>query len=189
LFEGEHYSQNFPQRLENPGPYTTAEEPWQIAEERPLSFHGKRSPERGPEVSKMGTDWFIKGGCPHPNGEINSREERVKACLECPFVIWENPVTVAGFMKSMCGVRVGRIGRAAELDDLGEDLTGIAYFTKENSSPSMKLKILEEIKEYAERNAWSLSGFSPQETMEHLDLLIEFCERAEKKELAIHSWA
>jgi len=72
----------------------------------------------------MGTDWFIKVECPHPIEEINSREERVKACLGCPFVIWEAPVTVAGFMKSMCGVRVGNIGMAAALDYIGERLTG-----------------------------------------------------------------
>jgi hypothetical protein len=94
----------------------------------------------------MGTDWFIKAKCPHPNEEINSREERVKACLACPFVIWEEPETVAGFMKTMCGVNVGNIGMAAALDDIGERVTGIPPFTKKEARPSEKLAILEEIK-------------------------------------------
>ena len=100
----------------------------------------------------MGTDWFIKAECPHPNHEINSREGRIQACLSCPFVIWEKPETVAGFMSSMCGVRVGRIGRAAELDDIGEKLTGITRFTKEEATPAKKLAILEKIKDYTEEN-------------------------------------
>ena len=137
----------------------------------------------------MGTDWFIKVECPHPNREINSREERIKACLECPFVIWENPVTVAGFMKSMCGVRVGRISRAAELDDIGEKLTGIPAFTKREATPAEKLAILEKIKAYTKGNGWRLEGFSQQQTLERLDSLIEFCKRAEEKGLAVSAWA
>ena len=137
----------------------------------------------------MGTDWFIKVECPHPNNEINTREERVMACLGCPFVIWEEPVTVVGFMKTMCGVRVGNIGLAAELDAIGEKLTGIPCFTKKQAGPSEKLAILEKIKAYTQEAGWSLPGFSQEETLERLEKLIKFCERAEKKELAIHSWA
>ena len=137
----------------------------------------------------MGTDWFIKVECPHPNNEINTREERVNACLGCPFVIWEEPVTVVGFMKTMCGVRVGNIGLAAELDAIGEKLTGISCFTKKQAGPSEKLAILEKIKAYTQEAGWSLPGFSQEETLERLEKLIKFCECAEKKELAIHSWA
>ena len=137
----------------------------------------------------MGTDWFINVECPYPNKEIWTREERVKACLACPFVIWEEPETVAGFMKTMCGVRVGNIGLAAELDAIGEKLTGIPRFTKKQAGPSEKLAILEKIKAYTQEDGWSLPGFSQEETLERLEKLIKFCERAEKKELAIHSWA
>jgi hypothetical protein len=156
----------------------------------------------------MGTDWFIKVECPYPNRESNSREERVKACSGCPYVIWEEPVTMAGFMKSMCGVRVGRIGRAAKLDDIGEELTGIPRFTKEEAAPAEKLAILEKIRAYTEEAApaeklailekirayteetrWRLQGFSAQETLEHLERLIEFCKRAEEKDLKISVWA
>jgi hypothetical protein len=113
----------------------------------------------------MGTDWFIKAECPHPNEEINSREERIKACSACPFVIWEEPETVAGFMKTMCGVRVGNIGLAAELDAIGEKLTGIPRFTKKQAGPSEKLAILEKIKAYTQEAGWSLPGFSQEETL------------------------
>ena len=137
----------------------------------------------------MGTDWFIKVECPHPNRGINSREERIKACLECPFVIWENPVTVAGFMKSMCGVRVGNIGMAAELDQIGERLTGMPRFTKKEASPSEKLATLEKIKACAKEGRWRLEGFSQEEILERLDRLIKFCKRAEEKGLYIVVWA
>ena len=137
----------------------------------------------------MGTDWFIKVECPHPNREINSREERIKACLECPFVIWENPVTVAGFMKSMCGVRVGNIGMAAELDQIGERLTGIPRFTKKEASPSEKLATLEKIKACTKEGRWKLQGFSQEEILERLEKLIKFCKKAEEKGLYIVVWA
>jgi hypothetical protein len=127
--------------------------------------------------------------CPYPNKEIRTREERVKACLACPFVIWEEPETVAGFMNTMCGVRVGSIGMAADLDDIGQKLTGIPYFTKVDSSASMKLNILQQIKEYAQRNGWGIGGFSQQDTLEHLDSLMEVCKRAEEKGLNIAVWA
>ena len=137
----------------------------------------------------MGTDWFVKAQCPRPNKEAKNEEEHIKECSGCPFVIWEKPESVAGFMSSMCGVRVGSIGMAAELDDIGERLTGIARFTKEETGSSEKLAILEKIKGYTKGNGWTIEGLSQQETLEHLDWLIEFCKRAEKKELAIYAWA
>jgi hypothetical protein len=137
----------------------------------------------------MGTDWFIKAECPRPDKEAKDKEEHIKACSRCPFVIWEKPESVAGFMSSMCGVRVGSIGMAADLDDIGQKLTGIPYFTKVESSASMKLNILQQIKEYSQRNGWDIDGFSQQDTLEHLDSLIEFCKRAEEKRLNIAVWA
>jgi hypothetical protein len=146
-------------------------------------MHGKRPPNGAPEVGKMGTDWFIKVECPHPNEEINSREECVKACLGCPFFIWEEPVTVAGFMKSMCGVRVGNIGMAAARDYIGERLTGVPRFTKKEAGPSEKLATLEKIKAYTKQDGWRLQGFSQEEILERLERLIKFCKRAEEKGL------
>jgi hypothetical protein len=137
----------------------------------------------------MGTDWFIKAECPRPNKEAKNEEEHVKACSGCPFVIWEKPESVAGFMSSMCGVRVGSIGMAAELDDIGEKLTSIVRFTKQEACSSEKLAILEKIKGYTTGNGWRLEGFSQKETLEHLDSLIEFCRRAKDKRLGISVWA
>jgi hypothetical protein len=137
----------------------------------------------------MGTDWFIKAECPHPSNEINSREERIKACSACPFVIWEEPVTVAGFLKSMCGVRVGNIGMAAALDYIGERLTGVPRFTKKEARPSEKLAILEKIKALTKQDGWRLQGFSQEEILKRLDRLIKFCKRAEEKGLTITVWA
>jgi len=137
----------------------------------------------------MGTDWFVKVECPHPNEEIENEEERIKACKSCPYVIWERPESVATFWSTMCGVRVGNIRTAAELDDIGRKLTGTARFTKEETSSSQKLAILEKIKKCAEEEGWRLPGFSKKETLERIEFLIEFCKRAEKKELTIHAWA
>jgi len=36
----------------------------------------------------MGTDWFIKAECPRPNKKAKNKEEHIKACSDCPFVIW-----------------------------------------------------------------------------------------------------
>ena len=137
----------------------------------------------------MGTDWFIKAECPRPDKEAKDKEEHIKACSRCPFVIWEKPESVAGFMSSMCGVRVGSICMAAALDDMGERLTGIPRFTKKEARPSEQLAILEKIKSCTKQDGWRLQGFSHEETLERLDKLIEFCKRAEKKELSIHTWA
>ncbi len=137
----------------------------------------------------MGTDWFVNVKCRSPKTDVSSREELVKQCSHCPYVIWEGPESVAGFMSSMCGVRVGSICIAAELDDIGEAITGIQRFTKEEGSASAKLRVLWQIKAYAERDHWSIEGFSKKRTLRHLDSLIEFCRRAEKKGLDIWAWA
>ena len=89
----------------------------------------------------------------------------------------------------MCGVRVGNVYRAAELDDIGQELTGIKWFTKEESSPAVKRDILEQVKNHAIRAGWSIKGFSTTETIDWLDMLIEFCKRVEQKGLGIHAWA
>ena len=137
----------------------------------------------------MGTDWLVKVNCGKAVETGKSREEHIKDCKNCPYVIWEEPKTVAGFLQTMCGVRVGNIYRAAELDDIGKDLTGIEYFTKQDSTPSVKKGILKQIKEHAKRTGWSLKGYSTTETIDRLDTLIEFCNRAEEKGLDIWAWA
>ena len=53
-------------------------------------------------------------------------------------------------MSSMCGVRVGSIGMAADFDTIAEKLLGIERFTKIESNASFKLRILKQIKSHAE---------------------------------------
>jgi hypothetical protein len=137
----------------------------------------------------MGTDWFVKVDCPRPGKNIRNRDEHIKACTGCPYAIWEEPQPVAGFMMSMCGVRVGSIGMAAQLDDIAEDLLGIERFTELDGHVSFKLGVLQQIRSHAEHTKWKLKGFSRAETLEHLDSLIEFCKRAEAKGLTIRVWA
>ena len=137
----------------------------------------------------MGTDWLMKVNCSKVGEKGKSEEEHINDCLECPYVIWEKPKTVAGIFQTMCGVRVGNMSRAAQFDDIGQKLTGIEYFTKEQSSPSLKKGVLEQIKGHAKRTGWSLKGFSHRETMDRIDTLIEFCKRAEEKKLEISAWS
>ncbi len=96
---------------------------------------------------------------------------------------------VAGFMASMCGVRAGSVGMAADLDIIGEKLTGSERFTKNESDAAIKLGILKQIKIHAEKDGWKLTRFSKRETLEQLNLLIEFCKRANAKGLDIRVWA
>jgi hypothetical protein len=145
--------------------------------------------KKGIEVVKIGTDWFVKVKCPKPNKSANNRIEHIKTCSGCPYVMWEKPEMVAGFMASMCGVRVGSIWMAAELDEIAAKLSGVEYFTKHESSATVKLGILEQIKSYVRNADWKIGGLTRQETLEHLDLLIEFCKNAEVKGLKIWAWA
>jgi hypothetical protein len=137
----------------------------------------------------MGTDWFVEVKCPRPNKRVTNAEEHVAACSNCPYATWEKPVSVAGFMASMCGVRVGSIGMAAELDNAAEHLLGIGRFTKAAESAAFKLRVLKQIKTYAQSSGWSISGLTLGETLKHLDTLIEFCQRAKRKGLDIWVWA
>jgi len=137
----------------------------------------------------MGTDWFVKVKCPMTKKDISNREEHIKTCSGCPYVIWERPEMVAGFMASMCGVRAGSVGMAADLDTIGKKLTGIERFTKKESDAAFKLGILKQIKMHAEKDGWKLKRLSKRETLEQLNLLIEFCKRAKAKGLDIRVWA
>ena len=78
---------------------------------------------------------------------------------------------------------------AAELDEIGKNLSGIERFTKEESSATRKLEILNQIKSYIKTTGWAINGLSHKETLEHLDTLIEFCKRAENKGLDVWVWA
>jgi len=137
----------------------------------------------------MGTDWLIKVKCWKGLEKGKTEEDHVKDCLKCPYVIWETPKSIAGIMRTMCGVRVGNVYRAEELDNIGEELTGNPCFTKTDGKPSVKRDILEQVKTHAQKTGWSIKGFSTTETIDWLDTLIEFCKRAEEKGLDIVAWA
>ena len=137
----------------------------------------------------MGTDWFVKVKCPRPKTKVKNSEEHKAACSGCPYAIWDEPEYVAGFMSSMCGVRVGSIGMAASLDDIGKKLSGIERFTKSDGELETKLDILKQIKAHTEEDNWKFEGFTKIETLNHLDLLIDFCSIAKKKGLDILVWA
>ena len=68
-------------------------------------------------------------------------------------------------------------------------LSGIERFTKHESTATIKLGILEQVKSYVRKSDWKIEGLTREETLEHLDLLIEFCKNAEAKGLKIWAWA
>ena len=137
----------------------------------------------------MGTDWLIKVKCWKGMEKGKTEEDHVKECSKCPYVIWEEPRSVAGIFRTMCGVRVGNVYQAAELDDIGEKLTEIKCFTKEESNAAFKKNILEQVRNHAKKTGWSIKGLSTAETIEWLNTLIEFCKKADKKGLDISAWA
>jgi len=141
------------------------------------------------EVIKIGTDWFVKVKCPRPNKSGYECEEHVSKCSGCPYAIWNEPEPVSGFMASMCGVRVGSIGMAADLDNIGEELSGIENFTEKLSNPALILEILEQIKSRVEKDDWKFERISKTETLNHLNMLIDFCRRTKAKNLDIRVWA
>ena len=106
----------------------------------------------------MGTDWFVKVKCPRPSKMVRTREEHTTVCGDCPYVIWEKPQSVASFMTSMCGVRVGSIGMAEALDSVAESLLGIERFAKLESSASAKLAILKQVRLHAQSTGWRTSN-------------------------------
>lgn len=142
-----------------------------------------------PEVIGLETDWFVQVKCPRPDKKVRNQQEHIEACAGCAYAIWEDPQSVAGFMNPMCGVRVGSIGMAAELDTIAEKLIGVERFTKSDSDAAFKLGILKHIRAYGEMNGWRIQGFTKKATLEHLDELIEFCKKAESKGLRISAWA
>jgi hypothetical protein len=137
----------------------------------------------------MGTDWFAKVKCPRPDKKVDTQAEHIRICSGCPYVIWNQPEPVAGFMSSMCAVRVGSIGMAAELDEIAQNLSGIERFTKIDSSAANKLAILQMMKFHILSTGWTVEGLTHEDMLSHIDLLIDFCKRAKDKGLDIRSWA
>jgi hypothetical protein len=137
----------------------------------------------------MGTDWFVRVDCPRPDKKAENPDKHIKLCSGCPYAIWDEPEPVAGFLNTMCGVRVGNVRVATELDEIATRLLGIECFSKHESSAAIKLSILEQVKSQILKLGWNLGGFSRKETLRHLDRLIEFCKRADAKGLKIWVWA
>lgn len=134
---------------------------------------------------KIVTNWFANVRCPKTGNNERISEEDIKACSECPHAIWESPQYGIDFMNSMCGVRVGSIETAAEIDTLAENILDLDRFTKKEGSATFKLGMLMQIKSYAENIGWCIQGVSLEETLRLLDHLMEFCKRAEAKGLGI----
>ena len=62
-------------------------------------------------------------------------------------------------------------------------------FTKTQGQIKEKLAILRLVKSHAENNGWRFESMTRQETLQQLNLLIRFCERAKAKGLNLWVWA
>ena len=131
----------------------------------------------------MEIEWLIEGKCPQKKD--SSLDEATRVCTECPYAIWEYPAVAAALNSAMCSVVLGDDHAARELDSLVKRLMSIENFARGECAPSMKRGVLKQIADYARETGWSLEERSSEETMEHLEMLIEFCSRAEEKSLRI----
>jgi hypothetical protein len=89
----------------------------------------------------------------------------------------------------MCGDRVGSVGMALKLDAIDDALTGFDWYTKHKSDASEKFYVLRKIRSYALNTLWSIEGVVREQTLNHIEMLIEYCERANVKGLEICPWS
>ena len=134
----------------------------------------------------MATEWLIDANCPRKDNFADEPVQRV--CSKCLYKIWEHPGVAAGLNSGMCSIVVGNKNVTEQLDLIAEKLTGKKIFTKQEGSHSSKREILEKIRTYAKLNRWNISGLSQKQTITRLDMLIEYCKRAEAKGLNIWVW-
>ena len=131
----------------------------------------------------METEWLIDVDCPRNDNLADEAVQRV--CDKCPYKIWEQPIIAAGLNSAICSIVVGNKYITEELDTMAEKLAGIKRLTQQDGSPSLKREVLEKIRAYAEQNECDISGLSHKQTMTRLDMLIEYCKKAEAKGLNI----
>jgi hypothetical protein len=130
---------------------------------------------------KRSPDWIIEAKCPQKEGM--TLQETVRTCTGCPYKILEFPVSDAGVNKAMCSITLGKL--AQDLDSITFKIAGIKEFTEQKLSPVQRIESLKQIKEYAKEKRWSFAGLSLTQTIDKLDMLIDFCKRAEAKRLNI----
>lgn len=129
----------------------------------------------------MITEWLIDVDCPRKDNFADEPVEEV--CGKCPHKIWEHQAIAAGLNSSMCSIVVGNKFITEQLDSMAENLTGVKRFTQHNSSPSQKREVLEKIRVFAKENKWGITGLTQRQTISRLDMLIEYCKKAEAKGL------
>jgi len=149
---------------------------------RDLFFPSERGLLR-PEVLKMEIDWIAEGKCLQKKARNSG--EGLRICSKCASAIWDSPVVAALLNSGMCTISLGESRVATELNSIAKKLTGIEGFATEEISPSGKIAVLNRILEYAKETGWSLEDRTQGDTEDLLEMLIEFCRRAEKKGLEV----
>lgn len=120
--------------------------------QRAPSFLGrKRSPKSRLEVQPMNPEWIIAAKCPQEEGM--RLEETIRTCTECPYKIWNHPISVLGSNSAMSSITLGKL--ADELDSIANKIGAIKEFTAQNLSPTERIRTLERIKECQEGSSFS----------------------------------
>lgn len=128
----------------------------------------------------MEMDWMVSIKC-------SGTEEGEDELLKCrsPNAIWDSPIVAALLNSGICTIFVGQSKVARELNSIAQKLTGIDDFCWKECSPAEKIGVLGEILKHARDTDWGLEDRTQDDTEGHLEMMIEFCKRAEKKGLDI----
>jgi len=131
----------------------------------------------------MEIEWVTEGKC--LQAKARDAGAGLKICSKCPSAIWDSPAVAAFLNSGMCTISLGESRVATELNSICKKLTGIEGFATRESSPSRKMTVLNRILEYSKQTGWTLEDRTQDDTRNLLEMLIEFCRRAEKKGLEV----
>ena len=77
------------------------------------------------------TEWVIEGKCPQKEGM--TQEETIKTGKECPYKIWDHPISLPGVNRATCSITLGTL--AGDLDSIVYRMAGITEFVKQEDQP------------------------------------------------------
>jgi len=86
----------------------------------------------------MNIEWIIEAKCPQKEGM--TLQETVRTCTECPYKIWNHPISALGSNSAMCSITLGKL--AYELDSIASKIAGIKEFTEQQISIVQRIETL-----------------------------------------------
>ena len=67
------------------------------------------------------TEWIIEAKCPQM--ERMTLQKTLRTCTECPYKIWNHPISVLGSNSAMCSITLGKL--ADDLDSIAEKIAAL----------------------------------------------------------------